>query len=239
MGRYGYTIDNLLSVELVTAEGSVLTVLTVSDEENPDLFWGLRGGGGNFEIATSFEFTLHPVGPTVHGGLIAYPFEHASDVLGFVRNLAGMPEDEMTVACSLSHDGSGRKLAALLLCHCGNAESGRGAFASAHAVAALLIDRLGPIDYSELNRLLDPGFPKLALNYWKSCFVVSLSDAGVEVLISQFARCPSDMCKLIVEHPRGAALRRSTSDTAFPYRAEGLAGRGSFQGEHIMGARDP
>ena len=131
----------------------------------------------------------------------------------------------MTVACSLSHapDGSGRKVAALLLCHCGNAESGRTALASARAVAAPLIDRLGPIDYSELNRLLDSGFPKLALNYWKSCFVVSLSDAVVDVLISQFARCPSDMSKLIVEHPHGAALRRSASDMAFPHRAEGFS----------------
>jgi FAD/FMN-containing dehydrogenase len=220
MGKYGYTVDNLLSVEVVTADGSVLAA---SDEENSDLFWGLRGGGGNFGIATSFEFTLHPVGPTVQGGLIAYPFEYASDVLGFARNLARVPEDEMTVAYSLSHAPDGKKLAGLLLCHCGDAESSWAALASARAVAVPLIDRLGPIDYSELNRLLDPGFPKLALNYWKSCFLASLSDSAIEVLISQFAKCPSDMSKLIVEHPHGAALRRSSSDMAFPHREEGFS----------------
>jgi FAD/FMN-containing dehydrogenase len=131
----------------------------------------------------------------------------------------------MTAVCSLSHasDGSGRKLAGLLLCHCGDGESGRAAVASARAIGMPLIDRLGPIDYSELNRLLDTGFPKLALNYWKSCFVASLSDSVIEVLTSQFARCPSEMSKLVVEHPHGAALRRSASDMAFPHRAEGFS----------------
>jgi hypothetical protein len=113
-------------------------------------------------------------------------------------------------------DGSGRKLAALLLCQCGNAECGRAALACARVIAAPLIDQLGAIDYSELNQLLDPRFPKLALSYWKSCFVVALSDAVIEVLISQFAQCPPDMSKLIIEHPHGAAWRRSASEMALP-----------------------
>jgi FAD/FMN-containing dehydrogenase len=209
-------------VEVVTADGRVLTA---SNEEHPDLFWALRGGGGNFGIATSFEFMLHPVGPTVHGGAIAFPFEHAQDVLYFFRNLARTADDEITALCGFSHapDGSGRKLAALLLCHCGDGEAGRAAVTSARAIGMPLMDRLGPIDYTELNRLLDPAFPKLALNYWKSCFVASLSDAVVDVLISQFARCPSPMGRVAIEHPHGAALRRSASDMAFPHRVEGFS----------------
>lgn len=222
MGKHGYTIDNLLSVEVVTADG---TILAASEDENPDLFWGLRGGGGNFGIATSFEYALHPVGPTVHGGLIAFPDDAASRMLGYVRDLDEAPDDEFTAVCSLSHapDGSGRKLAALLLCHCGAAETACNALEAARRIAEPAIDRLGPISYSGLNQLLDPGFPKLALNYWKSCFVGALDDEVVAILTDQFARCPSIMGKIIVERPRGAALRRAPSDTAFPHRTAGFS----------------
>lgn len=222
MGKYGYTSDNLLSVELVTADGSVLHV---SDESNPELFWGLRGGGGNFGIATSFEFQLHKVGPIVHGGLIANNFDDTEKTLRFIRDLAVDPDDEMTVVASLTHapDGSGKKLAAMLVCHCGAAERAEQALGQVRKVAAPVIDRLGPISYTQLNQLLDPGFPKLALNYWKSCFVNSMSDEVMEILTEQFARCPSSMSKLIVEAPHGAALRRLPSYTAFPHRSSGFS----------------
>ena len=98
MGKYGFAIDNLTSMELVTANGEVMQA---SQEENSELFWGLRGGGGNFGIATSFEFALHPVGPTVHGGLIAYPIIAAREVLGYYRDLTSDLADELTVAASL------------------------------------------------------------------------------------------------------------------------------------------
>ncbi len=222
MGKYGYTIDNLVSVELVTADGRVLTA---SEDENPDLFWGLRGGGGNFGVATSFEFALHRVGPTIHGGLIAFPIDKAPAALGFLRGIAGELGDEMTAVCSLSHaaDGTGRKLVAMLVSHCGGAEAARPALDAVRGIAEPLIDRLGPISYCDLNRLLDAGFPKLALNYWKSCFVRELSDEVVGILTQQFARCPSDMSKLIIERPHGAALRRSPSEMAFPHRSAGFS----------------
>lgn len=222
MGKHGYTVDNLLSVELVTAEG---TVLTASEEENAELFWGLRGGGGNFGIATSFEYALHPVGPTVHGGLIAHSFEDTAASLRFVRDLAEQPDDELTAVSSLTHapDGSGRKLAGMLLCHCGGAAKAKPALAAARSLGKAVIDRLGPIAYSDLNQLLDPGFPKLALNYWKSCFLPSLSDEVIDILIRQFAHCPSTMGKLVVERPHGEALRRSSSATAFPHRSPGFS----------------
>ncbi|MDH3668042.1 MAG: FAD-binding oxidoreductase [Paracoccaceae bacterium] len=222
MGKHGYTVDNVTSVELVTAEGAVLTA---SEDENAELFWGLRGGGGNFGIATSFEFALHPVGPTVYGGLVAFSFEDTARSLHFLRDLAKDPYDELTAVCSLTHapDGSGQKLAAMLVSHCGAAGRAEHAIGAVRGIAEPVIDRLGPISYCDLNRLLDPGFPKLALNYWKSCFVTSLSDEVIGILTEQFACCPSPMSKLIVERPHGAALRRAATDTAFPLRSAGFS----------------
>ena len=222
MGRFGYTVDNLLSVELVTVDGEVLTA---SEDENAELFWGLRGGGGNFGIAISFEYALHPVGPIVHGGLIAFAGEDAAKTLEYMRSAADAADDDMTAVCSMTHapDGSGRKLAALLVCHSGTEEHADHNLDQVRAVARPVLDHLGPIAYTDLNLLLDPGFPKLALNYWKSCFVADLTEEVVGILIQQFAKCPSRMSKLIVERPHGEALRRTVSSTAFPHRAPGFS----------------
>ena len=222
MGKYGYTIDNLISVELVTATGDVLIA---SADRNPELFWGLRGGGGNFGIATSFEYELHPVGPTVHGGMIAFSFADARQVLHFTCRLAETPDEEFVMATSLTHapDGSGTKLVALVPCHCGNPETVASAIKSLREISDPVVDRLGPISYCEMNQVLDPSFPRLALNYWKSCFVPSLTDDVIQVLIEQFESCPSAMSKIIIENPHGAALRLSSTDAAFPHRSGGFS----------------
>lgn len=222
MGKHGYTIDNLVSVELVTVNGEVLTA---SDEENAELFWGLRGGGGNFGIATSFEYALHPVGPVVHGGLIAFAEDSAAETLEFLRSFAEENDDDMTAVCSMTHapDGSGRKLAAMLVCHCGGEDRAAPVLEQIRALAPPVIDRLGPIKYTDLNLLLDPGFPKLAMNYWKSCFVSNLTDEVVDILTEQFRLCPSTMSKLIVESPHGAALRKKPDATAFSHRSKGFS----------------
>jgi len=129
MGKYGLALDNLLSVDIVTAEGRFLRA---SKDEEPDLFWALRGGGGNFGVATSFEFQLHPVGPMVIGGLIAYPFDQARGLLRFFRDLTGSLPDEHMVFGGLIHapDGSGRKLAVMVTCHCGSPAAGEQAIAT-------------------------------------------------------------------------------------------------------------
>lgn len=222
MGKYGYTIDNLLSVDLVAANGDIITA---SAEENAELFWGLRGGGGNFGVATSFEYKLHELGPTVHGGLIAHDFADTAKALRFQRELATETDDDFTVANSLTHapDGSGRKLAAMLVSHSGSKAAAERALDRTRSIAAAVIDRLGPISYCDLNGLLDPSFPKLALNYWKSCFVADLDDEVIGILTEQFARCPSQMSKLIIERPHGQALRRTPSDCAFPHRTPGFS----------------
>ena len=221
MGKYGLALDNLLSVELVTADGKVLRT---SKDEEPDLFWALRGGGGNFGVATSFEFQLHPVGPMITGGLVAHPFEHARDVLKFFRDFTASLPDEMSVFGGLLHapDGSGTKLAAMLAGHCGSPAAGETATRPLKQFGTPAMDAIGPMPYNQLNGMLDGGFPKGALNYWKSSFLARLSDEAIDTMIDCFARCPTPMGALLLEHFHGAATRVGVSDTAFPHRTDGF-----------------
>ena len=220
MGKYGLALDNLHSVELVTAEGRVLRG---SAEENPDLFWAVRGGGGNFGVVTSFEYRLFPVGPTVTGGLIAYSFECAREMLRFYRDFTASIPDEHTVAATLVHapDGSGTKLAAVVACHCGSLAEGEAATRPLNEFGSPVIAPLGAMPYCQLNSMLDGGYPKGALNYWKSSFLARLSDDAIDTMIEYFARCPTPMGQLLLEHFHGAATRVGPTDTAFPHRTEG------------------
>lgn len=220
MGKYGLALDNLRSVEVVTAEGKVLLA---SKEENSDLFWAVRGGGGNFGIATSFEYQLHPVGPTVTGGLIAFPFDRARDVLKSFRDRTASLPDEHTLFAGLIHapDGSGTKLAVLVTCHCGPLDAGEKAVRPLKTIGSPAMDAIGPMPYSQLNSMLDAAYPKGALNYWKSSFLAELSDDAIDTMIESFARCPTTMGQILIEHFHGAATRVAVSDTAFPHRAEG------------------
>ena len=220
MGKYGLALDNLRSVEIVSAEGKVLHA---SKDDQADLFWALRGGGGNFGVATSFEYQLHPVGPTITGGLIAHPFDRARDVLKFVRDVTASLSDELSVFGGLIHagDGSGTKLAAMVACHCGSLADGESATRPLKQFAAPLMDAMGPMPYCQINGMLDAAYPKGALNYWKSSFLATLTDDGIDTLVGCFARCPTPMGQLLLEHFHGAVTRVKVGDTAFPHRAEG------------------
>ena len=220
MGKYGLALDNLRSVELVTADGNIVRA---SQEEAPDLFWALRGGGGNFGVATAFEFQLHPVGPMVTGGIIAYPFDRARDVLKFFRDRTAALPDEHMIFGGLIHapDGSGTKLAAMVTCHCGSPGEGEKAMRPLKQFGAPVVDALGPMPYAQLNSMLDAAYPKGALNYWKSSFLSQLSDQAIDTMIACFARCPTPMGQLLMEHFHGAATRVGVSDTAFPHRSDG------------------
>lgn len=220
MGRYGLALDNLRVVELVTADGKVLRA---SNQEEPDLFWAIRGGGGNFGIATSLEYDLHPVGPTVLGGPIIYPIECSRDVLEFFRASTRSLPDEQTLFATLTHspDGSGTEVAALVTCHCGPAAEAERAMRPLKQFGAPILDAVGPMPYCELNSMLDANYPKGALNYWKSNFLMDLSDAAIVTMIECFARCPTPMGQLLLEHIHGAATRVDARDTAFPHRQEG------------------
>src|SRR5437868_7192568 len=220
MSKYGLALDNLVSAKLVTADGEVLHT---SAEQHSDLFWGLRGGGGNFGVATSLEYRLYPVGPTITGGLIAYPFDQARDMLRFFRDRTGSLPDEQTLFGGLIHapDGSGTKLAAMVTSHCGPLADGEEAMRPIKQFGSPVLDALGPLPYCQLNGMLDAAYPKGALNYWKSSFLARLSDEAIDTMIECFARCPTPMGQLLLEHFHGAATRIGATDTAFPHRAEG------------------
>ncbi len=220
MGKYGLALDNLLSVELVTAEGRVVQA---SAEENSDLFWAVRGGGGNFGVVTSLEYRLFPVGPTVTGGLIAYSFDDARQMLRSFRDFMATIADEHSVVATLAHapDGSGAKLAAMVTCHSGPLAEGETAIEPMKTFAPPVMDALGPMPYCQLNSMLDDGYPKGALNYWKSSFLERLSDEAIDTMIECFRHCPTPMGQLLLEHFHGAATRVGTTDTAFPHRREG------------------
>jgi FAD/FMN-containing dehydrogenase len=220
MGKHALALDNLLSVDLVLADGRTATA---SADQNPDLFWGVRGGGGNFGVATSFEYRLHPVGPMITGGVIAYPFSEAWDALRFFRDTTASLPDELMVFGGLIHapDGSGTRLAAMVVCHCGSLADGEKAMQPIRAYGTPAMEAIGPIPYSLMNSMLDDGYPRGALNYWKSRFLANLSDDALRVMIDCFARCPTPMGQLLLEHFHGAVTRVAVTDTAFPMRAEG------------------
>jgi FAD/FMN-containing dehydrogenase len=220
MGKYGLALDNLRSVELVTAEGQVVRT---SKDEQADLFWAVRGGGGNFGVATSFEYRLQPVGPTITGGLVAHPFDRARQVLRFFRDFTASLPDEFTVFAGLIHapDGSGTKLAAIVTCHCGSLAAGETAVRPLKQFGSPVMDAVGPMPYCQLNGMLDAAYPKGALNYWKSSFLAQLTDDAIDRMIECFARCPTPMGQLLLEHFHGAATRIGVGDTAFPHRNDG------------------
>ncbi len=220
LGKYGLALDNLLSVDVVTAGGRILKA---SADENADLFWAVRGGGGNFGVAASFEYRLHPVGPTITGGLIAYPFDRARDVLRFYREFTASAPDELMVVAGLIHaaDGSGAKLAAMVACHCGPLDQGATAVRPIKQFGSPALDAIGPMPYCQLNAMLDAAYPKGALNHWKSSFLAQLSDGAIDRMIECFAGCPTPMGQLLLEHYHGAVSRVGVGDTAFPHRAVG------------------
>jgi FAD/FMN-containing dehydrogenase len=229
MGQHGLAIDNLCQVELVTADGEVRLVDAESD---PDLFWALRGGGGNFGVAASFEFETHPL-DMVLGGLLAHPLAAAGDVIDMYRQFTkGLP-DEATVFCGLVHapDGSGTKLCALPLCHSGALGQAEADLAPLRRFGPPMLDLVEPMPYPVVNTMLDDGFPKGALNYWRSAFFTELSDAAVQTMVDAFEATPSIMTGMVIEHFHGAVCRVDPAATAYPFREPGynlvLAGQWS------------
>jgi FAD/FMN-containing dehydrogenase len=220
MGKYGLAVDNLIAAEVVTADGQVLRA---NNSEHSDLFWGLRGGGGNFGVVTSFEYQLHPVGPQVIAGLVAHPIDKAAEVVRYFRNFTSSLPDEITALVALTYapDGSGLPIAGIGVCHCGSLPEGEAAVRPVKELGQPVIDVIGPMPYEEVNKMMDATAPKGALNYWKSSFLAELSDAAIEVMVDQFSTCPSIMSGLFLEHVHGAATRVGTSDTAFAHRQPG------------------
>ena len=220
MPKYGFTIDNLRSAQVVTISQGILTA---SEQENEDLFWAIRGGGGNFGIVTSFEFDVHPVGPMVQGGLAVYPDDEIHSLLKYYRQRMSNIVDELSLLTVIRHvpEQFGTLCAALFVCHCGDQQSSAEEIQILSKFGNPVMNTLGPISYSKLNTLVDSSFPKLALNYWKSSYIKELTDEVIECLIEQFRICPSEMSRIIIDHFHGAATRPAPDSTAYPNRSEG------------------
>jgi FAD/FMN-containing dehydrogenase len=219
MGKYGLAADNLVGAELVTAAGEVLGV---DEDTRPDLLWGLRGGGGNFGVVTAFTYRVHPVS-TITGGLIAHPLEAAPEMLRFYRDAVANASDDLTVFAGLVHapDGSGHKLAAMVVCHAGAPEAAEAELAPFLDFGPPLMAQVGPMPYPVMNTLLDGGYPKGALNYWMSSFTDGLSDTLIDTAVERFATVPSPMTAMLFEHFHGAVTRVEPTATAVPHRAPG------------------
>ncbi len=220
MPKYGMALDNVLRLEMILADGRVVTA---SEDEHPDLFWAARGGGGNFGIAASFEFRLHEVGPIVTGGLVAWPFDRARDVLRHFRDLAARANDDvMLVGGMLTAPDGQTKLAAMALGHFGPAADAERLLAEVRSIGAPVMDALGPIPYTQLNMLLDDAFPKGARNYWKAHFMPALDDALIDAVVERFSRVPTPMSQVLFEHFHGAPTRVPVDATPFVLRSEGF-----------------
>jgi FAD/FMN-containing dehydrogenase len=219
MAKYGLAADNVLAIELVTAEGEIWEVTA---ESHPDLFWGLRGGGGNFGVATAFTYALHPLA-TVTGGLIAHPIDAAPEMLRFYRDALVDCPDDLTVFAALVHapDGSGMKLSAMIVFHTGPADEAEADLAPFKEWGSPLMVEVGPMPYPVMNTLLDEGYPPGLLNYWLSAFTSGLSDSLIDTATERFASVPSPMSAMVLEHFHGAVTRVGVTDTAVPHRQEG------------------
>jgi FAD/FMN-containing dehydrogenase len=220
-GNYGLAIDNLLSAEVVLASGNVVTA---SDDSEEDLFWALRGGGGNFGVVSSFEFRAHPL-VSVLGGPVLYPLAAAPKVFSFFREFStGLP-DELSLQAILAHapDGSGAKVCGIVLCHAGaDAEQAAADLQPLRDFGSPVADMVERMPYVAMNTGADGLFPRGALNYWKSAFFSELSDGAVEIMIEAFERAPSVLCAIGVEEFHGAVTRVPAEATAYPHREPGF-----------------
>jgi FAD/FMN-containing dehydrogenase len=216
MGKYGLTIDNLLSVELVTADGRMLTA---SATEHPDLFWAVRGGGGNFGIATAFQFQLHPVGPLL-AGKVVYPLSQAREVLRFYREYTNQAPDELTASAALMTTPDGLSVIAINLCYCGDLQEGERAVSPVRKVGPPLVDLVCPKSYLNMIARADAGAPAGRHYYERALTLPCLSDEAIDTIVDAGARCTSPSSIVLLQHLHGAASRITPTATAFALREE-------------------
>jgi hypothetical protein len=222
--KCGLTGDNLLSADVVTADGRLVKC---SPRENSDLYWGLRGGGGNFGIVTSFVFRLHEIGPMIYGGMLVADPARAGEVLRFMREyMADAPDDlggavafvsappEPTVPPEMHF----KPILGIVLCWTGDHEEGERVVAPIREVAQPMMDMVGPMPYVALQSMLDDGGPKGIRGYMKAEFMEELSDSAIEKLVAHGADRPSPTCQLLLEPMGGAIGRMADDETALGRR---------------------
>jgi hypothetical protein len=213
-GKYGLTCDNLLSADVVTADGRFLTAST---QENEDLFWGLRGGSGNFGIVTSFEYQLHQVG-TVLAGMVVHPFARAREVLKFYGDFSRSIPDELNTVCTLLTSPDGAPVVAIAVCYNGSLDEGEKVLRPLREFGPPLADQIGPMPYRAVQTMLDAAFPRGRQYYWKAHLIKDISDAAIDVLVEYFAAVPSPLTVLGFQQLGNAANRVGQDETAFSHR---------------------
>lgn len=218
--RFGWTVDNLEQVEIVTADGAV----RVADrQQDPQLFWAVRGAGANFGVVTRFTFRLHEVGPTVYGGLIAWPFERADEVLAAYRSLTASAPRELAAwqvllrapeAPFVPTAWQGRRLAGMALCYSGDLADAAAAIAPLRALGAPVVDLLAEQPYTSIQSYLDDSEPRGQHYYWKTEYLAELPDELLALLADLFAECPIPDGDIGILHLGGALNERAADDGA-------------------------
>jgi FAD/FMN-containing dehydrogenase len=215
-GRLGMTVDNLIGADIVLATGELVHA---SAGINSDLFWALRGGGGNFGVVTSFEYRLHRVGPTIVGGLVIHPFPRAADVLRFYNDFLQKAPDELTAAAVLLTAPDGHRACGIAAAFDGPIAEGEKAVQPLKDFGPPILDMLGPIPYLGQQALLDQAMPPNLLNYWKADFIPEVSEEVIRVAVDAFSRVPSPLSSMLFFPIHGAASRVSPEATAYPHRS--------------------
>ena len=223
--KHGLTIDNLIAAEVVTADGKLLRA---SGDENQDLFWALRGGGGNFGVVTSFEFALHPVGPEVLSGLIVHPLEKAAELLPQFRRIANEAPDELTTWVVmrkapplpfLPAEWHGKEVLIFAACYCGDMQAGEKAVAGLRALGKPIVDVISPHPFAGWQAAFDPLLTPGARNYWKSHDFADLPDAAIGTILDAVWTLPTPECEIFIAHVGGAMSRVAADATAWSNRS--------------------
>jgi FAD/FMN-containing dehydrogenase len=228
MRKHGLTIDQLLSVELVTAEGEIVKA---SESENSDLFWGVRGGGGNFGVVTEFEFRLNPVGPIVVAGPVFWAMEDSPQVLRFYRNwIAEAPDELMTIVIHrkappldfVPSELHGKPVVSVVCCYAGTVEEGERVVAPLKAFGSPVLDFCEPKPYVEHQATFDPSFPHGRWYYMRSCDVAELTDDVIDITVEHASRINSPLTAFPIWQLGGEVARRPADETAFNGRGAGF-----------------
>jgi FAD/FMN-containing dehydrogenase len=222
--KFGLAADNLISADVVTAEGKLVRA---SETETSDLFWALRGGGGNFGVVSSFEFRLHPVGPMVLSGLVVHPFARARELLSGYRQVASKAPDELTVWVVLRQapplpflpaEVHGKEVLVFAVCYTGDEISGQRALEPLRALGQPIADVIGMQPYAAWQTAFDPLLAPGAYNYWKSHNFLELSDGSIDALTGYAARLPTPECEIFIGQLGGGTSRVAFDATAYPHR---------------------
>jgi FAD/FMN-containing dehydrogenase len=222
--KHGMTIDNLVSAEVVTADGKTLSA---SEQDNAELFWALRGGGGNFGVVTQFEFALHPVGPEILAGLIVFPFTQAKQVLTRYRQLAATSAEDLSVWVVLRQapplpflpqNVHGKEVVILPIFYAGKVAEGQKLVEQIRAFGAPHGEHIGAQPYAEWQKAFDPLLAPGARNYWKSHNFTELSDGAIDSIIEYAGKLPSPQCEIFLGHIAGAANRVAVNAMAYAHR---------------------